>query len=306
MLCLDKEAKQIDVFPTRGEGTGKTPGQDTGSAAPPAEEIQAGAESDLALIMRKIGVMMTLAEQGDVDAQCSLAMSYYEGLYLRKNRFLARFWFNKAAEQGDAYALTMLRSLDFEEEADGTTDAVSQTGKDIPKETEAGERDAEKEILIPEGTAKHTGDVQTGGKESMETDASGTGLDALRADADRGDRVAQYLLAQACLENPERKKEVAYWLARSASQGDSDAILELAVCYLEGYGLHQDEELACRMFETLAQKGDPEAQCSLAACLYQGRGTARDLRMAAYWLRKAASQGEKHARVLLAEWFEEK
>ena len=303
MLSLDTEAKQVVVFPRREEETGRAAGSDTGPDAPTVEEMREGAESDLALIMRKIGVMMTLAEQGDVDAQCSLAMSYYEGLYLKKNLFLSRFWFSQAAAQGDAYATTMLNSLDFAEEDSGQPETTLPEMKNLP--AKAADGAAVKEEALPAGLADCTEDEKAGGKEGQETDIAGTGKDILRSSADQGDSTAQYLLAQACLKNPEQKKEAAYWLARSASQGDRDAILELAVCYLEGYGIRQDEELACRMLESLSQKGDPEAQCSLAICLYLGRGTKTDHRMAAYWLRKASAQGEKHARALLADWFDE-
>jgi TPR repeat protein len=56
--------------------------------------------------------MEKAAEQGNVDAQYSLAVHCHQDEGLTKDNEKAVYWFKKAAEQGDERAKAMLSSLE--------------------------------------------------------------------------------------------------------------------------------------------------------------------------------------------------
>lgn len=56
--------------------------------------------------------LLPLANQGDAQAQYAVGYLYYNGLGVDKNFKLAVFWFNKAANQGNAKAQKALTMID--------------------------------------------------------------------------------------------------------------------------------------------------------------------------------------------------
>ena len=65
-------------------------------------------------IPRGLAFIKQAAEEGHVDAQLYLAMSYYDGTYGTSDIVQAVYWLKKAADQGSADALEILELLTAE------------------------------------------------------------------------------------------------------------------------------------------------------------------------------------------------
>jgi TPR repeat protein len=57
--------------------------------------------------------MLPLAEKGNLDAQFHIAMMYYDGLGVKKDRSISVAWLTKGAIRGDMYAQTSLADKYF-------------------------------------------------------------------------------------------------------------------------------------------------------------------------------------------------
>lgn len=78
---------------------------------------------------------------------------------------------------------------------------------------------------------------------------------------------------------------------RAAEAGHSAAQNYVGLCYLDGYGTHQDLAEAVRWFRTAAAQDNPSAQANLGTCYADGRGVAKDYAEAVRWYRMAAERG---------------
>ena len=130
---------------------------------------------------------------------------------------------------------------------------------------------------------------------------------------------AQYLLAMNFFYyKQENNKEALYWLEKSASNDESealyqlglyygekadlaksiqyyqraaelnygDALLELYYIYGEGFGVEQDEDKALFFLKKAAESGNQEVLDELAAMALSGQGNM-DAKEAEYWIKKA-------------------
>lgn len=79
----------------------------------PFDHRDAQAEQDRGNHDEAARMWRVLAEQGDVEAQFSLGVSYHLGTGVRRDNTAAREWFLKAANQGHATAMQMLGFLHF-------------------------------------------------------------------------------------------------------------------------------------------------------------------------------------------------
>lgn len=53
---------------------------------------------------------MRAAEQGHIEAQVQLGICYANGFGVDKNKYKAHYWWQKAAEQGHEYAISVMKS----------------------------------------------------------------------------------------------------------------------------------------------------------------------------------------------------
>ena len=117
----------------------------------------------------------------------------------------------------------------------------------------------------------------------------------LRAAAEKGDAIAQRLVANAYLTGEGARLDLtegARWLRAAADQRDPVAQYTLGILYDEGKALPRDLREAVRWYELAAAQGLPDAQFNLAICYSKGEGVPKDLKSAAGWFRKAAEQGD--------------
>ena len=212
------------------------------------------------------------------------------GGYPKDDRQTA-YWFEQAAEQGNAYAQKMLG------------DAYEQ-GKGVEKNLKLAADWREK--------AANRGNVQAQlalGK--MYLYGTGVARDPAKAAhwlnraAIEGNSEAQYLYAKMFQTGygVAKNKEIAdNWLAKSAAQGYEDAIRLLH--FMEDMGFQIEETFYQRPpdLEKLAQDGDIEAQYQLAIrCETGAYGQKKDSATAIAWFKKAAERGHVLAMRSLAQ-----
>src|SRR6266404_9520644 len=133
-----------------------------------------------------------------------------------------------------------------------------------------------------------------------------TTFSTLRSQAEQGDAVAQYNLAQSYLRhNPtnEDYQSALKWLRASTAQGNAGAAFQghssaennLASLHQHGQGVPKNMGKAFEWYLASAQHGNPVGQCNLATLYYPGSGIPRDYKEAARWFRAAADSGSAEA-----------
>jgi TPR repeat protein len=83
-----------------------------------------------------------------------------------------------------------------------------------------------------------------------------------------------------------------YWLTLAAQQGQPMALFDLGQLYFKGCGVRRDYAEALRLFQEAAQKGNAPAEVNIGFMYDVGLGVPHDLAATAEWYRKAAEAGE--------------
>ena len=83
-----------------------------------------------------------------------------------------------------------------------------------------------------------------------------------------------------------------YWLTLASQQGHPMALFDLGQLYFQGCGVRQDYTEALRLFQEAARKGNAAAEVNLGFIYDLGLGVTRDPAAAVDWYRKAAEAGE--------------
>lgn len=128
---------------------------------------------------------------------------------------------------------------------------------------------------------------------------SGSSIQRLRMQAERGNVEAQFALAQAYdrgRDVPKDKTEAVRWYRLAATQGDAFAQNALGDNYWEGTGVPKDDREAARWWRLAAIQGFAPAQHSLGKILSGGGQGVRSDKVQSYmWLALSAAQGDEEA-----------
>ncbi len=126
----------------------------------------------------------------------------------------------------------------------------------------------------------------------------------LKRAADAGHAAAQALYGEI-LDRAELNDEAVEYLRKAADQGNADGQFGLAVMYLTGEGVEQDDKEAARWMRAAATQGHVQANIALAKAYVTGDerlgGQSRSDATAAPFLLKAAEAGELIAMDALAK-----
>ena len=127
-------------------------------------------------------------------------------------------------------------------------------------------------------------------------------IDALRAQADKGDAQAQTTLGlyyRFGIFVTKDCVQALFWFRKAAEQGWPGAQWALGVQYQGGSPagpieacVPQDLTQAAAWFRKAADEGLPSAQYKLGLSYETGAGVPKDYRLAVFWYRKAAEQGD--------------
>lgn len=124
--------------------------------------------------------------------------------------------------------------------------------------------------------------------------------------AARGYGPAQVNLAILYLNGwgvPKNYGSALYWLKSAAAQGVPRAYTNLGILYLNGSGVRQDFSEALHYFELAAERGDTVAMVDLGYMFDEGLGIAENKPAAATWYRKAAEGGNSFGQNNLADMY---
>ena len=94
---------------------------------------------------------------------------------------------------------------------------------------------------------------------------------------------------------PLNYKNSAYWYHEAAKQGHGQAANNLALLYLNGYGVEKSKEKAFEWYRASAEAGNVQGQNNLARAYSNGTGVAVDHEKALLWWEKAAAQNHPKA-----------
>lgn len=119
-------------------------------------------------------------------------------------------------------------------------------------------------------------------------------LEDIRQAAEDGDANAVVQMGMNCLYGigGEAKDpgKAFRWFSQTAPD-DPAGLYWLGVCYDNGFGVEQDEDRACRLYQESAQQDYAPALCNLGVCYESGQGVEKDLKKAVELYRRAAEGG---------------
>lgn len=220
-------------------------------------------------------LVVKAADDGEVWAQNKLAYLYQYGRIGETDYDKAIYWYEKAAAQGDTYAMSLLCSI-----------------------YQGRERNDPKMALKWQQQAASQGDYWA--------------MRALGIMYQRGDGVVQnydtaifwyqQAVAQGDFHTIERlgklyerglgtgsnMEKAAELYEEYAYIGINYARRRLGYLYENGLGVEQDDGEAARWYQKAAEHGDKRAQYSLACMYLDGRGVFKDVETAISWYRRAA------------------
>ncbi len=226
------------------------------------------------------------AEKGDARAMTDLATSYGIGLGVDKNDREAVRWYRKAAKLGDLRAMNNL-GVRYQE-GRGVRKDEDQALRWYRKAAQKGFAPAMQRFgwMYQQGLG-----IRRDDREAVRwyRKAAQQGLSeamvSLGLMYERGRGVGQ------------DRREAVRWYRKSTENGNGRAMLLLGYMYLHGHGVGQDERKAVRWFRESAEKGEHEAMSILGTLYKRGQGVDQDKREALRWYRRAAAKGNTTAMI---------
>ncbi len=89
--------------------------------------------------------------------------------------------------------------------------------------------------------------------------------------------------------------QALYWYHKAADAGNMYAMNSIAICYQQGKGVPQNDDLAIEWFEKASNAGNPEGAYNLAECYFCGYGVRKDTDKALKYWKEAAKLGHPSA-----------
>lgn len=120
--------------------------------------------------------------------------------------------------------------------------------------------------------------------------------------AAQGDPAAHFMLGVCAYNGIGQKKDLGVALnffKHAAESNYAPAAYNIAMMYLEGNGVSQNDKEGVRWLEKAANLNHTDAMVKLAACLINGVGGMMDIDYAMHLLRKAARMGNTDAEILI-------
>ncbi|WP_176441087.1 tetratricopeptide repeat protein [Oceanicola sp. 22II-s10i] len=308
---------------------GETPPATTGQADPlpeMAEIEQAWRRGDFTTV--RAGLKRLAEEAGTPLAQYRYGRVLFEGRGGPRDVEGAMAWLQKAVDQNQADAATLLARILLSGESAGTTRDVPRAAALLQRAATRG--DAEAQYYL--GLLLRTG--QTGAPDpegafnwllaaaeqdhldaayqlsQMYARGEGTAADTAQAlawltkAAEAGHMDAQYDLANALASGQEVGQDLPAalgWYRRAAEAGQPLAQRSLGTYYMTGAeGIEPDGDEALRWLNLAAQAGDPGAMHNLGIGHLEGTVLAQDDALAAQWFARAAEEGLARSMTQLA------
>jgi TPR repeat protein len=224
------------------------------------------------------------AQQGDADAENTLAVMYRRGLGVPRDFTNALSYFNKAATQNDA-------------EAEFHLGMMYVNGLGVRKDTREGlqwiTQSANHNFALAQSKL---GTMYRSGKNVAQDYTAA--MDWLAKAANQDDSNAQYELG--CMYEMGQgtsasTPEAIKWLEKAAANKSVPAAYELGRCYASE-GANKDYAKALEWYkQAVTAEGYPKAEDGIGLLYYNGCGVTEDHVTAFTWMLKSANQGFSQA-----------
>jgi len=218
------------------------------------------------------------ALDGAPQAQYDLACAYSDGNGVPKNQRTAFRWFDKAAQAGDAEAMTAVGYCLLNGEGVELDEAAAVVW--FQKAKEAGSADADRYLtgcrLYGQGVPQ---DLEGGLVEAKE-------LFEITQDPEYA-----YLLACAYSDLVLDEEQASQWHTQAANLGHDESMVWMGYFYRYGIGVQRDLKLAFEWYKRAADAGNDAGMENLAVCYQHGEGVPQDLERAYDCRLEAANMG---------------
>lgn len=216
------------------------------------------------------------AEKGDALAMFRLGSLYGNGVGVTLDYAKAKYWYEKAVEKGNVWAMYDLGHLYAS--GYGVTQDYERTQYWWEKAAEAGHTEA----MINLGT------LYVVGKGVKQDYAKAKSWFEKAADKEYPKAMHNlgllYANGYGVTQDYDKTK---YWFERAAEAGHAESMFNLGVLYLKGYGVPRNYDKVIYWWEQATEKGYREAMLALEFLYRNGKGVARDEAKADYWAEKA-------------------
>ncbi|WP_406741410.1 tetratricopeptide repeat protein [Acinetobacter shaoyimingii] len=142
---------------------------------------------------------------------------------------------------------------------------------------------------------------------SLQNSTHSAELKQLEYKANQGDIRSQSQMGDLYLfgENEQKVdyKKAFYWYNKAAQNGDAKSQYNLAIMYLNGYGVDINKSKAVEFYRKAAVQGDSDSQLQLGIRYLNGEGVSKDLNIAKEWFEKAKANGNSEAQYYIENTF---
>lgn len=270
--------------------------------------MSVSAKNSLEQATDSIKKILTLARQGNANAQNEVGGWYYLGRHVDKNYKEAIQWWAKSAQQGNAKAIgnmalcyqkghgvhadsvkavqLYLSSIKkgnkalFSQMADrakkGNVFADMVLASCYQKGIGTDRDDAKAATYLTDAANRNSADAQRdlgllllNGKKTVEAAAW------FKKGAAKGEPTCMYYYGKMLVEGKGMKtdkKEGSNYILKAAEVGFPKAMYYMGKCYMAGDGVVKNEEQGVKWYRRAAAFDVPEAQWALAECLREGKG----------------------------------
>jgi len=260
-----------------------------------ADRILEGATNIIAKLFKQmdidtkkevLAVFQTGAIHGDTTSMTLLGTFYRDGYagVVEHDYAKAREWLKKAADKGDANAMSSLARLYYG--GQGVPEDYAKARELFEKAADKGDANAMASLAWLYSQGRGVARDYTKAREWFEKAA------------DKGNASAMANLGwlyQNGLDVAQDDAKAREWFEKGADKGDTEAMSSLGWFYERGLSVEQDYAKAREWYEKAAEKGYTNAMANLGLLYENGQGVTQDYAKAREWFEKAAAKGEAFA-----------
>lgn len=233
-------------------------------------------------------LLVKAADDGEIWAQNKLAYLYQYGKISETDCDKAIYWYEKAAAQGDTFAMDCLYRIYHSREESETALKWMQQAASLGSHL----------AMMRLGTMYQRGDRV---EQNYDTAIFWYQRAAAQGNSHAINKLGE--MYERGLGTGSNMEKAAELYTEYAYVGINYARYRLGHLYENGLGVEQDEGEAAKWYQRAAEHGNKQAQCSLARMYLDGRGVFKDIEIAISWYRRAADgkYGSVHAQCTLGQ-----
>lgn len=229
--------------------------------------------------------IISLANSGENESVCHLAILHQEGLIIKKDEKKAEELFNQAAHRGNAHAQYSLGLI-------LRAKNPSKSNEMLLKSARQGYDPAQ--YAIGENYFNGT---------NVEIDYN-MSLYWLTMAGNQGNSDAQVLIGKYYFGDYAKDvSKAAHWFLKSASRGNAEAFHYIGYFYLNGIFFIENRNKSLEYFFEAAIRKNPNSMFAVGMSYIDGTGVGIDVKKGVEWILKAAKYGDLSAKEILGIYY---